>query len=173
LGRKCILGDDFLSKDVKYFNACSHIVNNKTYDIELCPKCLGKGWYFDVYFDDSGEAITSSDEIKLQQEMLKVIIDHKYANLFNEKWGSQLHNFIGSKNNEITKNKIKLLARQAEEYLQKIQLTEYEENDTLNGKEIIQNIVSVDVKEVGPTGYLISILVQNSSGETYEQSIKI
>ena len=162
-----------MSKDIKYFNACNHTVNNKVYDIQLCPKCYGKGWYFDIYFDESGEAITSSNEIKLQQEMLKVIIDHKLDNLFHEEWGSQLHNFIGSKNNEITKNKIKWLARQAEEYLQKIQLTEYKENNILNEKEIIENIISVDVKEIGPTGYLISILVQSNSGETYEQSIQI
>lgn len=162
-----------MSRDVKYFNACDHIVNDKTYDIQLCPKCYGKGYYFDVYFDNVGEIITSEDEIKLQQEMLKVIIDHKFNNLFHEDWGSQLHNLIGSKNNEITKNKIKMLARQAEEYLQKVQINEYRQFNNLNEKEIIKDIVSVDIKRVGETGYLITILIKNVADNIFEQTIEI
>lgn len=162
-----------MGRDVKFLNACNHIVNDVTYDIQLCPKCYGKGYYFDIYFDEKGEAVLSEDEIKLQQEMLKIIIDHKYDNLFHEEWGSQLHSLIGSKNNEITKNKIKVLARQAMEYLQKVQYTEYKNNGTLKDTELIKSIESVDVKELGPTGYLITILVKNVSGKVYEQSIKI
>lgn len=162
-----------MSRDVKYFNACDHIVGDKTYDIQLCPKCYGKGYYFDIYFDNSGKVITSEDEIKLQQEMLKVIIDHKFRNLFHEEWGSQLHNLIGSKNNEITKNKIKMLARQAEEYLQKVQMIEYNTYNNLNEKEIIKDIISVDIKQIGSTGYLITILVENVANNTFEQTIRI
>jgi len=162
-----------MSKDVKYFNACNHTVGGKTYDISICPKCAGKGWYFDIYFDKTGEVVVSEDEIKLQQEMLKVVIEHKNSNLFHEKWGSLLYKLIGTKNSQITKNRVQVLARQAVEYLQKIQKTEYKENQTLNDKEIIANVISVDVKSVGPTGYLITILVENSTGQTYEQNIQI
>ena len=162
-----------MSRDVKFLNACNHVVGNKTYERELCPKCYGKGYYFDIYFNNEGEAITSENEIKLQQEMLKVIIDHRFDNLFHEDWGSQLHNLIGSKNNTITENKIKMLARRAEEYLQQVQLIEYKERGILNSKEIIKNIVSVNIKQLGPTGYLVSIVVENDDGEIYEQSLKI
>jgi hypothetical protein len=162
-----------MSYDIKGFNACNHTVNNKIYDYQLCPKCYGKGYYFDVYFDKEGKIATTTDEAKLQQEMLKVIIDHKYDNLFHQDWGSQLHSLIGSKNDTITKNKIKMLARQAEEYLQKVQVVEFNENNTLEATEIIQDIVSVNVKEVGPTAYLISIIVSNTVGDVMSQTLEI
>lgn len=162
-----------MSYDVKFLNACNHIVNNVSYDIQLCPKCLGKGYYLDCCFDKKGGAITAQDDIKLQQEILKIIIDNKKGNLFHEEWGSLVTTLIGSKNNEITKNRLKVLVRQAEEYLQRVQLIEFEEHKQLNEKEIISAIESVDVQNISPTGYLVTVRIANEVGDIYEQSVKI
>ena len=162
-----------MSYDVKLFNGCDHIVDGVRYDLQLCPKCLGKGYYFDICFDDAGQAILTENDLKLQQEMLKVIIDRKYKNIFHEEWGSRVDELIGSKNNEITKNKLKVIVRQAEEYLQKIQSIEYNEHKNLNNKEILDDIISVNIKELGPTGYLVSVLVKNVAEDIFEQEVLI
>lgn len=162
-----------MSYDVKLLNACNHVVNNISYDIQQCPKCYGKGYYMDCYFDKQNNIITAEDDIKLQQEILKVIIDNKLGNPFHDNWGSLVNGMIGSKNSQITKNRLKVLVRQAEEYLQKVQLVEYQDHKQLNEKEIISNIESIDIQEVDKTGYLISVRIRNEVDDVMEQTIKI
>ena len=162
-----------MSKDIKMFNACNHLVDGITYDSQLCPKCYGKGYYFDICFDKNGDAITSSDDIKLQQEMLKVLIDEKFSNPFHSDWGSQITKMIGSKNTDITKNKVKVLVRQAEEYLQKIQIIEYSEHHNLNEKEMIEEITSVNIEGVGPTGFLVNVLLKNVAEDVLTDMIEL
>jgi len=162
-----------MSKDVKMFTACNHLVDGKSYDLQLCPKCYGKGYYFDISFNKNGDVITSSDDIKLQQEMLKVLIDEKFSNPFHADWGSQVTTMIGSKNTNITKNKVKVMVRQAEEYLQKMQIIEYSTHHNLNNKEMIEEITSVNIDAIGPTGYLVTVLLKNVAEDVYTQTINI
>ena len=68
---------------------------------------------------------------------------------------------------------MKVLVRQAEEYLQRVQLIEFEEHKQLNEKEIISAIESVDVQNISPTGYLVTVRIANEVGDIYEQSVKI
>lgn len=162
-----------MSKDIKLFTACNHLVDGTTYNLQLCPKCYGKGYYFDVSFDNNGEMITASDDIKLQQEMLKVLIDNKFSNPFHADWGSQITTMVGSKNTAITKNKVKVMARQAEEYLQKMQIIEYSTHHNLNSREMIEEVVSVNIDAIGPTGYLVTILIKNVLEDVYTQTINL
>ena len=162
-----------MSLDVKLFNGCDHLVDGVTYDLQKCPKCYGKGYYFDLWFDKDGQVITASDDIKLQQEMLKVLIDTKFKNLFHTNWGSQLNSMIGSKNTDITRNKIKVLAKQAEEYLQKVQVIEQNIHNNLNDKEIIGEILSVNIEAVSPTGFMINVLVKNAVDDVFTQTFTI
>ena len=67
------LGCDIMSKDVQFFNMCNHIIDNKYYDLYACPRCYGKSYYIDICFDNAGEAVLAQGDIKLQQEILKII----------------------------------------------------------------------------------------------------
>ena len=92
-----------MSTDVKVFNACNHVVNGERYTQDTCPLCRGKSYYKDIAFDNSGKAVLCTGEIKLQQEVLKIMDDPKGGNKFHPNWGDELianhsHAYLGSKN---------------------------------------------------------------------------
>lgn len=160
--------------DVKFFTACSHIVDKKQYDVQQCPRCHGKGYYLDIYFNKSnGEAVLAQGGIKLQQEMLKVIIDEKNRNKFHEQWGSNVHGMFGSKNLSLNKAKLEVIVRMAVEYLKNTQLIEYQEFNNLSPSEILDKILYIEINSLGPTGYRVEVTVSNSVGEIFTQSITI
>lgn len=160
-----------MSQDIKIFNACNHIVENKYYEPQLCPRCYSNGYYFDIHFDEQGKAVTTTGAIKLQQEILKVLVDEKYNNLFHENWGSQIHNMIGHKNLSITKARLEILVREALNYLQNVQLNEYYNVRNLNESEILDKILYIEINPVVPTGYQINVVISNTTGDIYSQSI--
>lgn len=162
-----------MSKDVKIFNACDHIVDNHKYNRVICPKCYGKGYYFDINFDTSGKSVLAEGSIKLQQEMLKVIIDKKHQNPFHPNWGSEFDYIVGSKNINITKNKMEYIVRSALEHLRAVQLTNNKNFKNMSDEEILKDIEYIEIENLGPTGYNISVMVSNTVDEIYEQTILI
>lgn len=160
-----------MGKDVKMFNGCDHIVDNKQYESQLCPKCYGKSYYLDVHFDINGEAVLTSGSIKLQQEMLKVILDQKYMNAFHPKWGSELNSIIGSKNINMNKAKLEMIIRMALEHLQNVQIGTDEKFHNLGSEEILQVIEYIEITPLGPTGYDVDVTISNIAGEVLHQSI--
>ena len=68
------------------FNGCNHMINGTLYASNLCPKCRGKNYYKDIAFDNNGHAILCDKEIKLQQEVLKIVDDPKFGNKFHQLW---------------------------------------------------------------------------------------
>ena len=162
-----------MGQDIKMFNACDHIVNGQSYDLPLCPRCYGKGYYFDIHFDISGKTVITSESNKLQQEILKIIIDEKYRNLFHPEWGSQAHNLIGSKNANINKSKLEIIIRNALEHLKSVQINQQKQWNNLTDDEIIDQITDIEIINIGPTGYHIKVMLSNKAGEILEQSIQI
>lgn len=162
-----------MSKDIKIFNACDHIVENEKYDYSMCPKCYGKGYYFDINFDNSGEAVLTENSIKLQQEMLKVIIDKKFQNVYHPTWGSEFDYLIGSKNVNINKNKMELIIRSALEHLKAVQSSNNKNFKNLTDSELLNEIEYIEIKSSGPTEIEIHVTISNVLGEIFEQSIII
>lgn len=161
-----------MSKDVQFFGACNHIVDGIYYESPLCPRCYGKGYYIDIFFDINGQAILSSESIKLQQEVLKIMIDKKYSNVFHPEWGSEIDSsFIGTKNLSINKTKVELLVRNALDLLKNIQMTENQKWSNMTEQEILDNIDYIEVTPLNKTGYYIEVIISNSAGETMTQSI--
>lgn len=160
-----------MSSDVKIFNVCNHLVNDVKYDISSCPRCYGKGYYFDIHFDVAGEAVLASGNVKLQQEVLKILIDEKYDNVFHQEWGSKIKTFVGSKNLNINKTKLEFIVRSALEYLKKVQMNETKNWNNLTDEEILDKIVSINITSIGQTAYNIDVVLSNEVGEIYRQSI--
>ena len=162
-----------MGQDIKFFCACDHVVDNVVYRSDSCPRCYGNGYYLDVHIDNVGNAVLTTGEIKLQQEMLKIILDEKYKNLFHPQWGSELSGRVGTKNVNINKVKIEIMVRKALEYLKGVQMEQNALYQNLNPDEILDEIVDVIVSDIGRTGYSIKVTVSNAVKEIYTQTLYI
>lgn len=161
-----------MSQDVKIFHQCDHVVGHKQHAAHLCPRCLGKGYYYDISFDEAGKAITTSGTIKLQQEVLKAVNDIRGDNLFFPNWGSGIHDFIGRKASKLDKMKIGLDVRLTLEYLRELQVDARRQYNNMNDNEVIQNVTAVDVDQY-QLGYDVGVQFSNLEEEIYEQSIEL
>ena len=161
-----------MSKDVQMFNACNHIVDNKQYDTYLCPRCYGKGYYVDICFDMQGKAILASGSIKLQQEMLKIIIDKKFESPFYPEWGCEKDILVGTKNIQMNKVKLEVIIRQTLEYLKKVQINEYKIWKNLTNDEILNKIDFIQIF-ILRDGYYIDINILNAKNEIVTQTFII
>ena len=162
-----------MSQDVKFFTKCDHYVSGKQYRPDMCPKCYGKDYYFDIGFDDSGQVITTDNEIKLQQECLKVLLDDKTSDLFFPHWGSEISSFIGKKKSEATKSRLEMVIRMAIERLKQIQEHEAQTNAHINEKEIIQNIEYIQLEPLSVTDWRCNIILTNIANDVIDSDITL
>ena len=160
-----------MSLDVKFFTACSHVVNGIQYRYDLCPRCYGRGYYIDISFDSGGKAVLTGGPIKMQQEILKILIDHKGSNPFHLNWGSEVYTLPGHKQTRITKTRIELMIREAIEYLRRLQKNEALTNKYVTDSEIIKDISYITIKRVGITGWSVYVVLTNNVQEVYSQVV--
>jgi len=159
-----------MSFDAKIFCMCDHCVNGKRYIIERCPRCLSKGYYYDIMFDRTGKAILISGTLKLQQEVLKIINDEKGNNVFFPQWGSELHNLVGSKITKSTNLKLQVMIRFSLEYLRALQLQQQKEYGNVTNDEIILGVQSLTIDNY-ILGFDVKVVFNNNSNTLLEQSI--
>lgn len=159
-----------MAKDVKIFNLCDHYTGGKQYIVERCPKCLGNGYYYDIAFDNSGQAVLATGTIKLQQEMLKIINDVKGNNLFFPRWGSELHGFIGQKATKLDNAKMQLMITTSLEYLRFLQCEESDTYRNMSTDEILLGVESMNIVNY-VVGYDVSVTIKNNSNSILTQTI--
>jgi len=159
-----------MSRDVQFFNMCDHVVDNKYYDQYACPRCYGKSYYIDISFDNSGETILAQGDIKLQQEILKIIIDKKYDNKFHPDWGCEKDLVIGTKNVQMSKVKLEKIIRDALDYLKNVQVNEYEIYKTLTQDEILGKIDFIQIIPLQLDSYYINISILNTVNQLITQT---
>jgi len=167
-----------MSKDAMIFNGCDHVVNNNKYEANDCPLCLGRNYYQDITFNSSGYAITCTSEIKLQQEVLKIISDPKGGNVFHKEWGDLLatnsaSSIVGTKNVQVMSQKIKVIVFETLQYLKGVQMNNQALFKNMSSSEIIDQIVSIEISALGPMGYTINCTFSNGVGEIFTQQIMI
>ena len=162
-----------MSMDVQFLTLCDHLVSDKQYRPDMCPRCLGKGYYLDIVFDYGGAAVVTGGGIKLQQEVIKVLLDERGSDLFFPKWGSEIHDFIGKKKSTVTKSRLEMAVRRAIEYLKQVQEYEAEGNSSMTDAEIIQNIEYVYLEPLSVTAWKVTVGVSNVANEYYEYSITL
>lgn len=130
-----------------------------------CPRCYGKNYYFDIYFDQNGKAVTATKSQKLLQECLKILIEDKLSNKYHPEWGCDVSQRVGTKNaGSIEKFKVELSVRDAIEYLKQLQLNSQLQYMNMNDEEIIESIQSIKVEKDGPTGYNVDIVLVSKVG---------
>ena len=79
-----------MSYDVQMFVLCNHYVDEVLHESQSCPRCYGRDFYFDIHFDDMGQAVLAGGTLKLQQELMKISIEEKGSNPFHALWGSDV-----------------------------------------------------------------------------------
>lgn len=163
-----------MSKDIKMFVACDHYVNEIIYEWDKCPRCYGKGFYFDIYFNQSGEPELTTGSMKLQQEVLKILIEEKGSSIFNLEWGNELFSrVIGTKNQSIMRTRIELIIRSTLNYLKSVQENENQLWNNMMEDEIINEIEHIEILPSGLDGYHIKVKLMNSAEEIITQGIII
>lgn len=140
----------------------------------LCPKCLGKGYYYDIFFDNKGKAITATKSQKLLQECLKVLIDDKLGNLYHPEWGCDVNERIGTKNKgTVDLFRIELAVRDSIERLKNLQQNNQLLYFNMYDEELIDSIESIEVEKDGPTGYNVNIKIVSKIGDLITYSVKM
>lgn len=164
-----------MSKDIKIFNGCNHVVNEIKYEAGHCPRCFGYNYYYDISFDNCGNVITCNKDIKLQQEVLKIMNDEKRGNLFHPEWGNLLvdSTIVGTKNIDITQQKIKRIVYETIQYLKNIQINNQVLFNNMTEEEIIEDVSNIHVIPLGPVGYQIVVTFKNVAGKIFTQEIII
>lgn len=162
-----------MSRDIKMFTACNHIVNNEKYESSECPRCWGVNYYYDLTFNNEGEIITTEGEIKLQQEVLKIMNDKKGGNMFFLEWGNPIltDEYIGKKNSHAMSERIRMAIYETLQHLKNVQINNQIIFNNMTQQEIIEDIEEIVVRSIPPSGYVISIKFTNAIDQIYEQTI--
>jgi len=159
-----------MSVDVDIFTQCDHYTGGKQYIIDRCPKCRGNGYYYDIDYDLQGHAKLITGSPKLQQECLKIINDVKGDNPFFLRWGSEVHNQIGKKQDKLTSSKIQMMIRMSLDYLRHLQLAQQDKYKNMTTDEILLGVEHIDIKNY-VVGYDLDVTLKNASNEILDQTI--
>ena len=162
-----------MSLDVQFLSLCDHFVDKKQYRPDMCPRCYGRGYYLDIVFDTAGDVVTTGGGIKLQQEVIKILLDEKLSDLFYPQWGSEIYTFIGKKNTITTKSRLEMCIRRTIEYLKQIQEQEALTNNTITDKEVIKNIEYIILEPLSVTEWRVLIVVSNKANDFYEYTMNL
>lgn len=163
-----------MAYDVKMFVLCTHVIDGEIYEEQRCKKCYGRGFYFDIHFDAIGASSTATSTAKLQQELIKIIMEDKGSNKFHQKWGCEVANrMIGKKNDPNAKVRIEMLVRESVTHLMNVQRENQLLFENMNEDEIIESIISVNVVKSGSTSYDVHVVVQSVTGELIPMSVEL
>lgn len=163
-----------MSEDIKLFKACDHYVNKKQYEAERCVRCYGKGYYYDIHFNsNSGKIQMTTGSLKLQQSIIKIILDEMKSNPFHLKWGSEIRNLVGTKNVKINKTKLELMIRTSLEHLKDIQTNQNLLYKNLSSDEILKEVTSIKIDLIGQTGYDITVTISNVVNEIIDINFQL
>jgi hypothetical protein len=165
-----------MSQDVRMFCYCSHVIDDEVYEEDKCPRCYGKNYYFDIHFDNNGQAVLSENTLKLQQELLKITLEEKGDNPFFEEWGNEVRKrIVGSKNTVLIKTRIEMLVKDCLEYLKSVQMGNQNYYQNMDNEEIIATIESINVIPTSQVGYDVQVVVTSQAGENiaFEFSIEL
>ena len=172
-------GRQTISDSIRLYNAVkfrSKIKSNPYFRIsyntfrERCLRCGGTGVENDFRFDSNGVALTVTNENLLYQGAVKVLLTDSGSNPFFKAYGTNLRRRIGSKIGGSISQVISNDVRQALSTFQRYQ-SEQAKYQTLNLKERLYSVVSVQVIQNDPTTYIVDVVVQNASAEQVSISI--
>lgn len=155
--------------DVKLKHTCDHNLPSGKYTLNDCPRCLGKGYYFDIKFSPKGDVFTVSEIEKLLQELVKITLTSKGGNFFHDEYGSYVSDSIGmvqSKN--FREARLKQSIIDAVLRLRYLQRDGIEKGYRFSLKELIDKISKIEIYEIenDPTQLGFKVTVQTVEGMT-------
>lgn len=123
-------------------NVCNHIVGNPEvkYVLQNCPRCLGKGTYGDIVFDNEGHIKTITGISQLKQQLKKIIIENTRDTGYG--FNYNLISFV----NDVQLLAIKKELNRCIEYLSNTQVKEQREGFYYSNTELLDSIEEVNVE---------------------------
>jgi len=154
--------------DAKLKHDCNHNLSGTKYTLNTCPRCLGKGFYFDIKFSPGGDIITINEEEKLLQELVKVILTSKGNNPYHKEFGSVVSDSIGMLQEEgFREAKLKQSIIEAVLRLKYLQRERITMGYKFSLKELIDKIQKIEIYEIenNPTWLGFKVQVSTVEGE--------
>lgn len=65
---------NYTAFDVQLKHTCNHKLGASQYTLSKCPRCLGKGYYYDIQFNAAGKILEVSLVDKLAQTLEKFVL---------------------------------------------------------------------------------------------------
>lgn len=135
--------------DVKLEHICDHNLPSGKFTLNTCPRCLGKGFYYDIKFSPLGDVLTVSEVEKLLQELVKITITSKGDNPFYPDYGSYVVGSVGALQTEgFRETKLKQSIMDAVLRLRYLQRDGIERGYKFSLKELIDKIESIEIYEI-------------------------
>ncbi len=149
------VSDTAFDLDLKH--TCNHVLASGRYTLTTCPRCLGRGYYYDLKFNELGLVETTTKVEKLRQELEKATLTE--VNPFHVGYGAALLTRLGI----VSIHSLKIIIRNdliaTVNFLKEAQ-TKEAAHVPFSVDELISKIERIVVKETGPTTltYLVEIL---------------
>ena len=153
---------------------CTHDCSGIQYTLGTCPRCLGKGYYYDIKFDAGGLVPQVWDETKLQQELEKITLTE--YNPFHPEYGAGLKKRVGQVGVDELKVIIKSDLIDAVYNLMKYQKAEANkgvQNGNFSSRELIERLKKVEITELSATELHFALYVITVHGKELELTGKI
>lgn len=146
--------------DVKLRQICNHALSDAQYTQSNCPRCLGKGYYFDIKFDTHGKVAVISQEDKLAQALEKILITER--NHFHPEYAKNLQKWLGTLKLDEVKELIKYDIVNAVGVLKA-----YQDSfpGTYSPRTMIATLDAIDVTEPTPDAIQYTIDITTVSGQ--------
>lgn len=158
--------------DLSLKHVCNHVLSSGTFKLNICPRCLGSGFYYDIKLSPDGLFETISKISKLQQELEKITLTE--GNPFHPDYGANLQARVGNISIQRLKPIIESDLRKAIGQLQKFQEQASGVN-IFSSDELISHIDSIIIQENGQTGLQFNVYIITKSAEkiTLQGSINL
>ena len=153
---------------------CTHYLSGVQYILSTCPRCLGKGYFYDVRFDAGGLIPQVWDETKLMQELEKITLTD--FNPFHPEYGAKLKRRIG----QVSRDELRAIVKRdllAAVYnlikYQKAEASKGTQNGYFSSRELIDRVEKVEITELSTTELAFAIYIITIHGKEVELTGKI
>jgi len=155
--------------DAKLKHNCDHNLPSGKYSLNACPRCLGKGHYFDIKFSPGGDIFLVNETEKLLQELVKITLTSKGTNPFHGEYGSYVSDSVGKLQvKEFREGRLKQSIMDAVLRLRYLQREGVERGYKFSLKELIDKVKSIEIYEIAgnPTYLGFKVKVVSVEGTT-------
>lgn len=152
-------------------NICDHILGNPpiNHTLSNCPKCLGRGVYGDIVFNNLGKVQTISKIDQLKQQIKKILLENIRPSGYGLTY-SLIFNVV----NEVQLLAIKRELNRCIEYLNSVHDENIKNNFFYSNQEIINSINNIEVTRTSdPRTVNALILCTTVSGRDLTLSIPL